>query len=367
MLGTSVKSKRRAGIGPRREARARTLSVLRQPRVWTSALVATGLVPVFVFAVTGAQDAWFGNAVDPLLTGVLLGAGLASVPWALWTFALSMDGSVSWRIGADAERWTANELDRLGDSWHVEHNVPFPENGIPLDVDHIAIGPYGVLAVETKWTSSHIDLGARHLEKEVKKAAKQAEDNAGRVRGLLMRVADIDVIPMVVFWGPHVTAAATPVQYEGKVRIVAGDQADLWRPRLANQRLKPEILPSLSARVHTWLVEQEQKSIGATVEHRLRKARRLSLASMAVTGVLIALFPFTQIWVDLDRVLGAVFRFAGGAIGAGVFISPLVLALAALALVHLARRLDPTISYWRGMASPLLWCACFLALALIAA
>lgn len=71
-----------------------------------------------------------------------------SVPWALWTLALSMDGSVSWRIGADAERWTANALDRLGDSWQIEHNISFPENGHPLDVDHIAIGPYGVLAVE---------------------------------------------------------------------------------------------------------------------------------------------------------------------------------------------------------------------------
>lgn len=109
----------------------------------------------------------------------------------------------------------------------------------------------------------------------------------------------------------------------------------------------------------------EQKSIGATVEHRLSKARQLSLASMATTGVVVALFLFTQIWADIDRVLGSVFRFGGGAVGAVVFVSPLVLGLAALSFTHLARRLEPTISYARGVAPALLWCTGCLVLVLV--
>jgi hypothetical protein len=31
------------------------MSVLRQPRLWATGLVATGLVPLFVFAITAAQ------------------------------------------------------------------------------------------------------------------------------------------------------------------------------------------------------------------------------------------------------------------------------------------------------------------------
>lgn len=199
------------------------------------------------------------------MTGFLLGAVMVSVPWTMWTLALSVDGSANWRIGADAEQWTANELHLLGTSWHIEHNVPFPGNGYLNDVDHIACGPYGVLAVATKWTSSTVDLGANRLPKEVERAVKQAEANAGRVRGLLRRVADIDVIPLVVFWGQDVTPPPQHFRREGTVRIVAGRQGALWRPLLDTQHLDPEMVAQLSTRVHRWLIEREEEGMGMTV------------------------------------------------------------------------------------------------------
>jgi hypothetical protein len=319
--------------------------------------VATGAIPASVFALRAVEQAWFDFRIGPLTTGFLLGAGLASVPWALWTLALSVDGSVSWRVGADAERWTANELHRLGASWHIVHNVPFPEHGYPNDVDHIAIGPCGVLAVETKWTSASLDLGAKRLPKDVLDAVRQAEANAGRVRGLLRRVAEIDVIPLVVFWGRDVTAADEPVRSEGKVRIVAGAQAALWRPLLNAQRIDEEMVERLSARAQGWLADQEEKTIGAVVHRRLSTARRLGLVSMAITAVVMVLFPAANVSAGLDRFLGAVFSFGGGIVGAALFLLPLVLALGTLAFVHVARRLDPAISLGRGTVPLLFWCA----------
>jgi len=60
-----------------------------------------------------------------------------------------------------------------------------------------------VLAVETKWTSHAVDLTARRFAPEVKKAVRQARDNAGRVSGLLSRVdATTTVIPVVVTGAP---------------------------------------------------------------------------------------------------------------------------------------------------------------------
>lgn len=52
----------------------------------------------------------------------------------------------SWRVGAAGESKVGRKLDRLR-GWRVLHNVPLPGGG---DVDHLLIGPHGVLAVNTK-------------------------------------------------------------------------------------------------------------------------------------------------------------------------------------------------------------------------
>lgn len=146
---------------------------------------------------------------------------------------------------------------------------------------------------------------------------------------------------------------------------MAGRQAALWRQRLEAERLDAETVAKLSARVHRWLAEQEQKSIGVVVERRLVKARRLGLFSMTLMAILVALFPATGASADLDRLLATVFRQGGGALGGAIFLLPLVLAFAGLALVYLARRGDPTIPLARGITPVVFWCAAFSALLLV--
>lgn len=359
-------STRRAGIGPLREARRKTLRFLLSRKVVASGFLIGCFIVLSVLLIAKAEEAWFEKPVGPMFIGFMLGAGLASVPWALWTLALMGDGSVSWRIGADGERWTANELSHLGREWRVEHCVPFPENGYPLDVDHVAIGPHGVFVVETKRTTRSIDLGAKGLHKEVRKAVQQAEDNAGRVRGLLRRVAEVDVIPVVVYWGRDVTPPAEPVRREGRVWIVAGKQAELWRPELTEQNLDAEAVATLWERLHGWVVEQDGKSVGSNLQRHLRRAGQLGRVSMASTAILIGLFPATRAWPDFDRILGKILNVGGGAVGVFALLMPLVLALTALALVHVGRRLEPTVPRTQGVAAMVLWCAAFGALLLAA-
>lgn len=327
-----------------------------------SGVIGTAAVFASVFGTKFLEDAWLDQSFGPLLTGFMLGAGLISVPWAMWTVAVSVDGSANWRLGADGEQQTARELHRLGASWRIEHNVPFPEYGYSKDVDHVAVGPYGALAVETKRTSRSIDLGAKHLDDEVKKAIKQAEDNAGRVRGLLAKVDDVEVIPLVVFWGPDVKPGPDVVRREGTVRIVAGCQAAMWRQRLAAEHLDPEVVERLAVRVREWRIDQEGKTIGLAVRRHLTSGRRLGQASVAAALALVVLLPAARAWEGLDRILGAVFGFGRGAVGGVAFVLPLVLALAGLGFVNIARRLDPSIPWVRGLAPLGLWLASFSAL-----
>ena len=129
----------------------------------------------------------------------------------------------------------------LGPSWRLFFNVPFSvgrgDNSWIVDVDLIAVGPYGVLVVETKFSSAPIDLADAALERRTNDAKVQVEDNAGRVRALLQQVAPaVPIRPVIVFWGRLVKPPTTPVRRvigrSEDVRIMHGGDAKNWRPKL---------------------------------------------------------------------------------------------------------------------------------------
>jgi hypothetical protein len=95
-----------------------------------------------------ALSAWWG--VDRFVLGMLVGIGLTAVPLLVVQLKIST-GIAARELGADAERWTAEELDKLDPrQWQVFHDVPVRWG----NVDHVAVGPGRVYAIETKWTTS---------------------------------------------------------------------------------------------------------------------------------------------------------------------------------------------------------------------
>ncbi len=54
-------------------------------------------------------------------------------------------------LGYFGERLVAEQLEPLKtEGWRIFHDVPFANNGTPFNIDHIAVGPGGVFAIETK-------------------------------------------------------------------------------------------------------------------------------------------------------------------------------------------------------------------------
>jgi hypothetical protein len=53
-----------------------------------------------------------------------------------------------WDAGAEGERLTGKELQKLPTGWEVLHSVPVGGNG--ADIDHVIIGPSGVFTANTK-------------------------------------------------------------------------------------------------------------------------------------------------------------------------------------------------------------------------
>lgn len=84
-------------------------------------------------------------------------------------------------MGETAEQWTASDLrllDRRG--WKVAHGVRLGRRG---DIDHVALGPGGLLVVESKWRSE--GWNDRYVTEVVERAVDQVRHGAKEVRLML--------------------------------------------------------------------------------------------------------------------------------------------------------------------------------------
>lgn len=111
------------------------------------------------------------------------------------------DESLSWYRGVLGERHAGDILDRLGDDYTVLHSVPFKKRS--ADIDHVVIGPSGVVVINTKhspgkavWSAGYgLRVGASaqngHIQNlraaliEVERRLSDAVGMAVPVRGIL--------------------------------------------------------------------------------------------------------------------------------------------------------------------------------------
>lgn len=200
-----------------------------------------------------ALSAWWG--VDRFFLGLIVGIGLASVPLLVTQLKIST-GIAARERGADAERWTAEELDKLDPrQWKVFHDVPVRWG----NVDHVAVGPGRVYAIETKWTTAK----GRFREGFAQQAAKQATRLSEE---LSSQGVDRQVVPLLVIWGNGVadTLKHKPeLDESSQTRIVAGTTATDWLERMSRAADRFTVDWPATRAVRT-IVEEAQRQSAAT-------------------------------------------------------------------------------------------------------
>jgi len=133
--------------------------------------------------------------------GAIVAAGLA---WRL-RFRVTPD-TMAWRRGAAGERRTARllaPLERHG--WAVLHDLAIP--GTQANIDHLVIGPGGVLAIDTKQYRGRLWLDhdgllwhGRHLLVATLRKLRWAADQADELLG----IADIQILAIMAVHGANV-------------------------------------------------------------------------------------------------------------------------------------------------------------------
>jgi hypothetical protein len=199
--------------------------------------------------------------------GLALGAVWATVGWA------QLVALILWVGGGDlfgrmAESSTEDVLRRRRrKGWRVAQDATL---GRGHDIDHIAVGPGGVVVIETKWRR---DV----REDALSWAARQALQGTREVTGVLRSVLDgAPVIPVVVVWGPD-SSEGLPRSIDG-VRVVHGPDLGVWLDTFDADRLAPAQVQS------AWEHLLDQVTARDLYERRARKAtarRRRKAADLA--------------------------------------------------------------------------------------
>lgn len=129
-------------------------------------------------------------------------------------------------IDAGQERAVIHALRDFG--WYVADDIHLPHG----DVDHVAIGPAGVLAVQVQWTNRPDSRG---------KPAARARIAAQQLRKVLAaKELAVEVVPVVLAFGPGLDVGEHGVKVVDTVAILNGYCASQWMSELDKRALLPD-------------------------------------------------------------------------------------------------------------------------------
>jgi len=211
----------RAGRSARRHARQRLRTI--PTRIWLQFGV------VFACSIGASLVVTISLSGLTFLSGLLLGGSAATLLlMGIWLI-IEVAGARSFAIGGLAERWTADDLRRLGREWKVVDDVPFNNS---FNVDHVAVGPQGVFAVETKFTSVPWLIDAGEPNAALRAAMEATSRRAHKLWFVTYNVGRPRVTPVLVIWGPGAPNLSAGGLQVGDVLVCQGATGKAWRQRL---------------------------------------------------------------------------------------------------------------------------------------
>jgi hypothetical protein len=156
-------------------------------------------------------------AGHPFLAGWVSGVVLAALLAVLMWVRLISDGSMTWRVGALGELWTSDELRLLGRGWTVLNGLEVPgDRGTAIEIDHIAVGPGGVLMIESKAVALEARTRRLEIPSVHDQRTQEGHTQAGYVRYALRELVPPEVVsPTVLLWVQTccpLTARLSPTQ-----------------------------------------------------------------------------------------------------------------------------------------------------------
>lgn len=261
-------SDRRAGWTARTSVRERHRQTVRTQ--WRLlAVLAAALLLLFVVAAV--------FATGPLQRGVILGAGITLTACAVTALVVLTSGSAPLIMGELAEQWTAQEMRPLREhGWKLVNHFGLGRG----DHDHVAVGPGGVVLVETKWggTPWDVDAGDAFFRRALEQTARNAKQLA--LWHGVAKHGHPSVEPVLVVWGPAAQQLREQParRHDSGVVVMAGNHLGDWMLRRGRDRLNTAQVDGVLGEIDRHLVRRDERE-------RTQRPMPRSLAEMAQATV----------------------------------------------------------------------------------
>jgi hypothetical protein len=172
--------------------------------------------------------------------GMVVGAAVVLVFGGLAVMVNQMTGTASLDMGALAETWTASELRPLRrNGWRIANHLLLRFG----DIDHLLVGPNGVLIIETKWSAYEWAPGTDRFQQAIRQVKGRARDV--RLWRPELRHASPDLVrPVLFLWGGSRSDAPKPdvAKTVDGVEVIYGiTAARAWRTDLVQNYPAGEI------------------------------------------------------------------------------------------------------------------------------
>lgn len=131
---------------------------------WVFALMATGVWLVIMAAAILSAD-FAGQMLAFGALALLVAEVWVVVRWQTRKLDRLIDQRERLRLGLRGERHVAEQLEPLArQGWRLFHDVPMTVNGHAQNLDHVALGPQGLVVVETKTRSKPVRESPKKAE-----------------------------------------------------------------------------------------------------------------------------------------------------------------------------------------------------------
>lgn len=225
--------------------------------------------------------------------GFLLGAlGVTGISTA-GVMALLMSGAASILMGLHAEEWTARRfrpLRRRG--WRLINGLQLRPK---IDIDHVVIGPTGLIVIETKWSSESWPTsksGTGFMESALRRAVEQVSGNCHDIENNFKRViGDAPVRRACVLWTSNAGSGSENIwNYDG-VTIVPGSCLGLWIASLDEIAVENDHVLEIWKEIADHATSRDKYDAGKGLSHR-PSLQRLALTTIVspMVGAFVALY-----------------------------------------------------------------------------
>jgi len=195
--------------------------------------------------------------------GILLGVMGASGFWLDVILIILWSGIAPTVMGIQGETLTAEVLDDFaGKEWLLINGLRFKDRG---DIDHILIGPPGLLIFESKWSGDRWPMELRpkgYLGRQVRWAIKQVKMNRDDLcREFKDAIGDIPIYLVCVLWSGEDSSTDDKYFHREAVFGIRGPELANWLTELPKNVVNESTIKRIAAPIAAFAHERDKEDV----------------------------------------------------------------------------------------------------------